>query len=243
MKHCGIKLIMAVFLVSALSSHAALITGTLTADTYIREDYPTQAWGDDSDGEILVGFLKNDKIHMMLDFSFDLSSLSLGPTENVVVNSVTLQGTTRSGTAGSGSSLAIDVYEYGFNFSRAAATWNDPTAGVADDDNTAGGTFGSTLLSQVTMNPGVTGTAITFSDTAAFRTALAANLNDDATFNLIMKGTNPTGSNLFARFQDLDNTSPFTLTADVSVVPEPATMSLIAMAGLALMLWRRKLSL
>jgi hypothetical protein len=242
MKNLNLLFLLAGSAAFAVNAHAASISGTLNSDTFLREDFPTDDWGDDPDGEVLVGFLGSDSIHLMLDFSFDLTPLALNPGDTVVVNSVTFTGTTLSGNTGSGSDLDIDVYEYGFDFSKGDATWDDPTAGVADDDNTAGGTFGPTLLSQVTMNPQNTNTTITFSDTAAFRTALAAQLNGDGDFNLIMEGTNGTGSNLFARFQDFDNTSPFALTADVSVtpVPEPSAFAfLLGIASMAVLARRR----
>jgi hypothetical protein len=100
--------------------------------------------------------------------------------------------------------------------------------------------FGTLLTSTSGVNPQSTNTAVPFSDSAAFRSSLATQLNGDTTFNLILEGTNGTGSNLFVRFQDMENTSPFTLSADVSVIPEPSTFLLVGLAGLSMLVLRRR---
>ena len=210
---------------------------TIRADRAGNED-------NDSDFENLVGRVGSSGMRTL--FEFDLTQIETrtggGP---VTINSVELNLVTRARDDGSGQggSFTADLHEYDFDFIESGATWNDPDGGAAVNDPTAGGTLGTVLVS-MTIDPSIPGgSTITFGDSAAFRTAvLNALAGDDNTLRLLLKMRNESGAgNNFISVRD----EVFATAADrpelvVDAVPEPGTLALVVLGGLAAMRRRRR---
>ena len=233
------KWLLAILLTVTLSmAQASLITiSAPEADTYLRENQATTKFG--SDTQMLVGDLGfNSSFHGLA--RFDLSSIqalgTLGVDYNI--NSVSLTGTR---TSAGQNSLNIILYEYGFDFVEANATWNDPDGdgSGATGDTSVGGTFGTQLTSQTADTSDVT---VTLPDSEAFRAAISGALSEGhINFLLASEDDGSGGSSDFFRFQQNDgsNTSPLALSVDYTVIPEPATMSLLGLSGVTILLLRR----
>ncbi len=225
------------------SASAVILQIGVLDDTYIRSDTGgvTSKNDGDTDNEIIVG--RNGTLTQELNglLRFDLSAVqALGPAGNLVINSVTLTGTTRTGDPGQGTNVTLNVYDYGFEFIEADATYNDPDGDGAagTGDTMAGGTQGTLLSTLVAANTS-SGLTIVYGDTAQFRTAVSNQLAGDGTLNLLLTGT---GANTqsFLRFDDEDRPNPFLLTVDVTVIPEPGSLMLLSVGGLLVMARRRR---
>lgn len=238
----------AIVMMMALSipASAAIVQVDVLADTYIRSDLSGQDSKNDADAdnEIIVG--RNGNTSEVLNglIRFDLSDLlALGPAANLQINSVTLTGTTRTGHPGQGTDVTLNLYDYGFEFIEADATYNDPDGdgNGGTGDITPGGTQGTLLSSLITPTTGngITGLTIVYTDSTAFRDALSNQLAGDGTLNLLLTGT---GANTqsFLRFDDEDRPDPFFLTVDVTVIPEPSSILLLGLSSLLVLTRRRR---
>ena len=223
---------------SSVLADAAIVQIGVQADTYIRNDGggPNSKNDGDGDNEIIVGINGSPAAELNGLLRFDLSPLAgMGST----INSVTLTGTTRGGANGAGSNNNFTVYDYGFEFIEADATYNDPDGDGAagTGDTTAGGTLG-TIVTTGLVASNVSGQTIVFGDSPAFRNAVATQLAGDQTLNLLLRGAPAAGNQGFLRFDDEDRPNPFLLTVDI--VPEPGTASLLGLSALALIARRRR---
>jgi hypothetical protein len=217
-------------------------TGAYTHDaTYIRSRTTPDPGHDDnfdSAGQMIVGTTIEDVLRSLLEFDvsaipatdqIDAASLVLTTTQSDIGTGLDLGGETGNPT--------FKLYAYGFDIDETTATWIAPGSG----DTTAGGTLG-TLLTSANFDVTQTGLAVTFGDSAAFRTAVANALAGDGLLRLIVakndEGT--VGTHEFARFSD-DSVATTGERPELVVehTPEPATMTLLALGGLAILRRRR----
>ncbi len=224
--------VLAAALVAALAlfssvSHAAVITLDVVADTYLTTAAPDTPQYNDPDDEVIVGNTASGSgqaYHGLI--RFDTSSVVVPIGQTIDVTSVILSTLNRN-TAGGGSSLTINVYEYGFDFAETTATWNDP-AGNGDDPS-AGGALG-TLFTSASVTTGANDTNAFVSSTA-FATAVESAVLGDDTVNLLLTRNTFIDSNTFTRFLSLDSGSPgfqLEVTYDLVPVPEPSGLLLLA---------------
>ena len=172
-------------------------------------------------------------------FEFDVSDI---PTSNQI-DSVSLVLTTLTDTqginnvGGAGALTTFDVHTHAFDIDETTATWNVPGGGAP-----AGGTLG-TFLTSTSFNVELATQTVTFGDTGAFRTAVSDALADDGILRLIVANNDETnlGKHDFARFFDeTAATTDYRPELTVTHTPEPATMSLLALGGLAILRRRRR---
>jgi len=210
-------------------------TGAYAHDAvYFRSSHPNDNQNGDTDREVIVGFTNdNNELRGLLEFDIsDIPALNAIDSASLVL---------RTG-GGLSSSLTVNVYEYDFNFDETTATWTTPAPG----DGAAGGTLG-TLLTSATFNPSAgprSSSDVTFSDTPAFRTAVSDAQAGDGFLRLILARSDNSGSGQqrFARFDDETATTSANrpeLVVEHSI-PEPATMSLLALGGFGVLCKRRK---
>ena len=211
----------------------------------IRADQATTNQDNDGDFENLVGRVGSNAMRIL--FEFDLTEIETRAGGNpVTINSVQLNLVTRARDIGSGQggSFTADLHTYGFDFIESASTWNDPDGGAAANDPTAGGNTSGTVLASVTLDPGIAGgTTAIFGDSAEFRTAVETALAaGDNTLRLLLKMRAESGAgNNFISFRD----EVFATAGDrpelvINTIPEPTTMTLLALGALALAARRRR---
>ena len=214
--------------------------------TYIRSTDPNGNQNGDPDLELIVGTTQTgDVIRSLLEF--DVSAI---PVTNQI-DSVSLVLTTHSNTGldngGEPGDPTFNVYSYGFDIDETTATWNAPDSGASD---VAGGTLG-TLLTSASFDVTNTGVAVTFGDTAPFRSAIANALAIDGFLRLIVAKSDEStvSTHEFARFAaDSFGTAgdrpELLVTHSVvpDVVPEPstATLTVLGLLGLGLLRLRRR---
>lgn len=231
------KLALTLMAAAGLSLSAAGATYNLTsvADTSLRNDGggPNTNYG--SNTQLLVGSNVGALNNLL---RFDLSSIGPGET----VTSVTLNLHTSTTQSGSGGSVNIALYSYGFNFVEGSATWNNPTG--TGSDATPGGTFG-TQLSTVSSVSTSANQTFSFASGAAFISAVQSALGT-STFNLLMSenGGLATDQN-FLRIdsKDFGGATVPTLVVTTAAVPEPSTYGFLGagvLAGVAMIRRRRK---
>jgi hypothetical protein len=163
--------------------------------TYIRSGDADSNFDADTDLELIVGSTIGDLLRSMLEF--DLSEIPASDQADSVSLVLTTHSNTGLDQGGEDGNPTFDVYSYGFDIDESAATWNAP----ADGDATAGGTLG-TLLASASFDVTVTGQAITFGDSPAFRSAVDDALAGDAVLRLIVvkRDESTVGTHEFARF-------------------------------------------
>ena len=170
--------------------------------TYLHSNKATEAQDADSDDELLVGFFNGSNAVFRTLLEFDLSAIETAAGTNAVdIYSVQLLLNTEGD--GAGDDIEITACTYGFDFDETTATWNVPAPG----DATAGGTVGTTL-SVASFDPtSGSGTDVSFTNSAAFQTAVASALAGDNVMRVILHQTRgtPDGDDLFARLFDEDN--------------------------------------
>ncbi len=248
MKRCKSFLTMilagAGFAAAQSAGAATILNIQVAADTYLRSEGPgpnSKSDNDDQD-ENIVGVNGGASSKLNGLFRFDLSPiLNLGPAQNIVINSVTLTLTPRADNPGTGTTIDLTLNNYGFNFVEADATYNDPDGNgfIASGDNTPGGTPGPLLSSLIGFDPVPNVLApIVFGDTAAFRSAIAAELAGDATINFLLRGTSSETASFIRYYDDTVAQRAF-LTIDASVVPEPTSLALLGLGGLFIARRRR----
>ena len=170
--------------------------------TYLHSNKATEAQDTDPDDELLVGFFNGTNAVFRTLLEFDLTAIETAAGTNAVdIYSVQLLLNTEG--AGAGDDIEITACTYGFDFDETTATWNVPAPG----DATAGGTVGTTL-SVASFDPtSGSGTDVSFTNSAAFQTAVASALAGDNVMRVILHQTRgtPDGDDLFARLFDEDN--------------------------------------
>jgi len=166
---------------------------------FIRENEPTANQNGDTDRELIVGFLNDDtEVRGLLEF--DVSAIPASDT----INSASLVLRQEAPQGGQGGSITVNLYEYDHDIVESVSDWNDPDGDGNDGtgDATRGGTFGS-LLTSATFDANTQDADVTFSDSAAFRTAVSDALADDGVLRLIIARSDSSGSGYrFARFDD-----------------------------------------
>ena len=188
---------------------------------YIREGAPTVNQNNDGDQELIVGFSDANEFRGLLEF--DISAIPIGNT----VDSVSLVLRREAPQGGQSASITINVYEYDYDVDETTATWNAPDAG---DTDVNGGTLGA-LLTSATFDPTVQNADVTFSNSAAFRTAVSDALADDGFLRLIIARSDNSGTgNRFARFDD-ETVTPAVNRPELLVSHQPPPAGTITWAG------------
>ncbi len=219
-------------------SGAAVITHTGADDIFIRESQPTTNQGDDRN--LFGGQNAAAQFVVLMKFSLADVYTELGATGGTI-SSVQLDlGPAMTSGAGSADYFEGNLYQY-TDFDAATATWNDPD-GTAGSDATAGGTFGTALATETfDARDWPNDVAQAFSSTSALvgylQTAYDAG-DAEVFFRLGNDGTD-VGVNAFmgTGYGDVTGTGQATLT----VIPEPATLGMVAGFGGAILFIRRKL--
>lgn len=215
-------------LVAVLASTTPLFgtvfTGTVTGDTYIRNDGgtgSTTTQNDDTDNEFIVGnngaVLNSLRGLLRFDVSSivnDVNTIGGGNFSNLVINSATIQVFERRGFART-YNLIVNRYDYAFN--PATSTWVAPAAG----DSTAGGTIGTALGSQSVAwdatadNQDAT---ITLSN-SGFGALVSGHIGN--TIHLILTTDSTTAPNFLSFTSDRSTTTSrhAKLTVDYTVIP------------------------
>ncbi|MGD9857953.1 MAG: GEVED domain-containing protein, partial [Planctomycetaceae bacterium] len=182
----------------------------------------------DGSNQIIIGFNEpTSNIRELLRglLEFDLSTLVSqldGQPFNVENASLTLHrsfvGNTRQGTGENHPSMTLEARLYDFDFHEAFATWADPSklsATTNDGDATPGGTL-STILSTASFDVEASLASlpeVSFTDSAAFRAAIAALLTGGDTLRLLLRATDaiesepadPAFDSHFVRFDSDDH--------------------------------------
>lgn len=167
--------------VSTVPLSATVYTGTVTADTYLRNDgNSTTNWNGDTDNEMLVGSNgANDNLRGLLRFSVAeitnaVASTGGGNYANLTINSVTITLNERRGFARTGMNMTVN--SYGSQFVENVATWVDPDGdgNTATGDATSGGTVGSSLgTGSLTWNATADSESLAITlDPSAFKAAI-----------------------------------------------------------------------
>ena len=173
--------------------------------TYIRSGANANEKLDgDTDLEWIVGTIDDPSLARGL-LEFDLRFIQAATR----IDSVSLILTTHATRNGIGGTQTFNVHAYDYDLVETDSTWNDPD-GDGDDvtgDPTDGGTLG-TLLASATFDVTELGLTVTFTNSAAFRTAVSDALAADSVLRLIVVNNDETlNGHRFARFA-VDHAGP-----------------------------------
>ena len=243
------KILTLTILVGALAvpASAATIATTVSQDTYIRNDgTPNSKNNGDGDNENLLGRNAGaDDLRSLL--GFDVSALTTelattggGDYSNLTINSATLTIFERRGRT---FTATLNVSAYGFDFTAADATWNDPDGdGAVTGDALAGGTIGTLLGSSVvTWDNTADNDSTVFTLTAGSLATAIENAATTGELNLLLNSTD--ASSFFSMTSDSGTAArhaKLDIDYTVTAVPEPSSTALLGLGGLALILRRRK---
>jgi len=173
--------------------------------TYIRSgDQADEKLDGDTDLEWIVGTISDPSLARGL-LEFDLGLIQAA-TE---IDSVSLILTTHATRTGIGGTQTFNVHAYDYDLVETDSTWNDPDGDGGDvtGDPTDGGTLGA-LLASATFDVTQTGLTVTFTNSAAFRSAVTSALADDNILRLIVVNSDETlNGHRFARFA-VDHAGP-----------------------------------
>lgn len=225
--------LLAVILGSAQFGNAAILTFSPTDNSTIRFGQGNQG----TSQLLFAGDTSNPGDFLRSTLAFDLNNpLLTGAT----INSVTLTLTVREADTGSeDTSLTIALHELTNSFTNDDVTWTSRNG--TDDWTTPGGDFGSSLAT-VSGNPftAVTGDTLDFSSVAL---ASAAESAIGGSFYLLAKSTTEENTNRnlfrFASTRNLSSAEGPVLTIDYTPIPEPSSVLLACLGGVALLRRRR----
>lgn len=220
-------------LVCAAPAFGTVYTGSVTGDTYIRNDgTPNSNNNGDTANRLLVGSnAATDNLRSLLRFDVssilnDVTTIGGGNFANLTINSATLQLFERAERT---NTVNVRVNAYGFAFDPATATWNAPATG----DAVAGGTLGAVLGSQsiAWTTPGTDNDSSTITLTAAdLKTHLTNHLSNSIHFLL---GTTTSPSNFLSITSDRSPTTArhAKLVIDYTVAPAGGPILTVDGAG------------
>ena len=232
------------------AAHGATITfqegaspaaGYTTGGVTIRADQPTT--NQNGSAQIIVGQnLTLGTLRGLLEFDLTPIANDLAATPGGVlsIDAASLVLRIDAGGAGPAATFTASLLGANADFNETTVTWNSAP-------NTAGGTVGTTLSVSNSVDPvaGAPGTAVTFGDTAAFRSAVqSAVAGPDRTIRIILTGPGEgdTAVQNFIRFSADESTAVARRPA-LSVtysVPEPATAGLLTVGAAGLLARRRR---
>lgn len=228
----------AALVATSLTSQAIVITHTAADDAMLRASQPTTL----QTGRNIYGAQGSLGSQFVTLQRFSLADLSTdsggGP---IVITSVSLNSGTAISYSGVNTSGSFTLRAY-TAFDSADATWNNPD-GSAGLDPVAGGTLG-TLLATETFSVSNTEGSFIFNSTPALVAFVqnAYDNNQDVNFRLGLDLTQSSIPNSIPRTDFGSNTGEGTGLLDIqyTAIPEPSSTALLGLAGLALVLRRRK---
>jgi len=180
-------------------THDAVMIRSRTDNNYANMNF-------NSAGSIIIGLAASGNEILRGLFEFDISAIPatsrIGPVSLSLTTLASSPGINDVGAPGAHS--VFNVYTHAFDIDEATATWNVPGGGAP-----AGGSPGI-LLSAVGFDVEVRGQTVTFSDTAAFRTAVRDALTGDGVLRLIIVNNDESnrGTHDFTRITDNEYASP-----------------------------------
>lgn len=234
----GIVLCIAAVLAACSITQADVIDST--EDSYLRSG----SAGSNYDGEnrILVGWhpvTALEKLRGVVEF--DLSSLA-GLTVTDVNLALTIQTIDKYDQDGGTYDLVLK--NLGESFDESSVTWNSLTP---DGGDISGGSLSTLPGFATTTDPGtdsrsaigaLVGTDVVFPSTAAFIAAAQDAIDNNAgILSLVIHAPGAEdyagGDNALYRFES-------SVSLEITAIPEPATMSVLALGGLAILRRRRR---
>lgn len=227
------------FLVSAAAFSASVSATTLTLNPFADAGIRSQITSNNgTTGEMLSGVVASGDVTRAV-LAFDLSAIPVGAT----IDSVSLSLVTTTLDAGSVSqTLTFNLHQLTQTFTNTGVTWTSRDG--TNNWNTAGGTFGGTVLSSISANPATTtgGSTVTFDTTSNLTSAVGSSIG--GSFYLVIKLATEGTSRDLLRFNTVDATGTandplLTINYTASAVPEPSAYAALAGLGaLALAAWR-----